>query len=348
VKRQATSPPTERRPRARPAARTAAEAFEYADGVRLGAAPLWFDAPRRRESVVVTHAGARLAPRCARSIATPRTLALRAALGTREEAAEALAVPCGRPFALGQARIELFSSGYLAGASSCLVEIGGKRAIYAGRVCPAHGPTAEPMELRRAEVLAIDCSLAAIEAEFLSWPAVEETVGHFVARTLAAGQTPVLLAPWLGVAQDLCAWLASRGHALCAHARIHAACAAFRAAGVPLPEVRRLGRPRQGEVVLWPEEAHDHRVLRAFAGTQIAWVSPCAIHADARRDVRCHEAHAIGTHADQAALLDYVEATGASLVYLVGGPTGELVHALAARGVGARPLGPPQQLGLWS
>src|SRR5688500_9170675 len=46
----------------------------------------------------------------------------------------ALPAPFGRPFSLGAARVELFSSGYLPGAASLLVEVGGKRLLYAGTV----------------------------------------------------------------------------------------------------------------------------------------------------------------------------------------------------------------------
>jgi hypothetical protein len=48
-----------------------------------------------------------------------------------------------------------------------------------------------------------------------------------------------------------------------------------------------------------------------------------------------------------AALVGYVEATGASEIAVVNAPNGELMRALRARGLDAYPLGPPRQASLF-
>src|SRR5262249_57045682 len=78
---------------------------------------------RRHRQIVATQATLEIlglssdlaAPRPRRGRATPR----------------ALAVPTGRPFALGAHRIELFPSGFAVGAPGLPPEVGGRRGAYA-------------------------------------------------------------------------------------------------------------------------------------------------------------------------------------------------------------------------
>jgi len=66
-------------------------------------------------------------------LVTDTTLTL---LGAAGELLRRHALPAafGRPFKLGEARLELFPSGHLPGAASLLVEIGGRQVVYAGTI----------------------------------------------------------------------------------------------------------------------------------------------------------------------------------------------------------------------
>src|SRR3954447_26205118 len=139
--------------------------FSHRGGVRMEGTHLTCDAVGSASDVVfLSHARAVAGTRRLRLrragrqelLATPRTLALlgRAGEGLRRHA---LPAPFGRPFALGEVRVELFPSGHLPGAASLLCEAGGRRLVYAGAVGrPGPGFGAESGEVRRADAVCID------------------------------------------------------------------------------------------------------------------------------------------------------------------------------------------------
>ena len=324
-------------------------AFGYTDGVRLAAAALWFDAPRIRESVVVAHADVGMPGRGARAIATPGTLAVLAALaGRRPPPLEhALAVPYRQPFALGALRLELVPSGRLRGAAACLVEVDGRRLLYAGVVSSTPGPLAEPLEVRTAEAVANDGCFADPRRAFPPRDSVEADLVDFARHAIAAGGTPVVLATPLSVAPDLAAILAASGLALRGHPRVGLACAALRGAGAPVPEVARYtGRVRAGEVLLWPEDAPLDRTRPRLRAPRVAWVSPWAA-VPGLRPPPADRRFALATEPDYRRLREVVAATRAREVYLVRGRAAT-VEALRAEGLRVEPLGPPRQMELFT
>jgi putative mRNA 3-end processing factor len=328
--------------------RSPTPAFGYVDGVRLTAAALWFDAPRVRESVVVSHADLGMPGRGARAIATPGTLAVLAALaGRRPPPLEhALAVPYGQPFALGALRLELVPSGRLRGAAACLVEEDGRRLLYAGVVSPTPGPLAEPLEVRTAEAVAIDGCFADPRRAFPPRDSVEADLVDFARLAVAAGDTPVVLASALSVAPDLAAVLATAGLHLRAHPRVLLACLALRGAGAPVPGVARYaGRVRAGEVLLWPEDAPLDRARPRLRAPRVAWVSPWAAVPGVRPPASDRR-FALATEPDYRRLREYLAAARAREVYLVRGRSAA-VEALRADGLRVVALGPPRQMELF-
>ncbi|HEY3357246.1 MAG TPA: hypothetical protein VGQ83_28610 [Polyangia bacterium] len=324
-----------------------APAFTYADGVRLARAPLWFDAPRVRESVVVSHAALGVPGRRARAIATPATQALLAALRGRTAILDdALVVPCHQPVTLGALRLELIPSGYLLGAASCLVEAFGQAVLYAGTINPTPGPLAEPAEARPATAVAIDGCFADPRRAFPPRASVEADLAEFAALGVAAGGTPVVLASALTVAPDLAATLAAAGFAVRAHPRILRACAALRAGGAPVPPVARFtGQTAPGEVLLWPEDAPLDRARPRLRAPRVGWVSPWAAVPGVRPPV-CERRFALATDPDYRHLRDYLARTHAKDVFLLRGRAAA-VEALRAEGLRVHLLGPPRQMELF-
>ncbi|MBI5482159.1 MAG: hypothetical protein HY906_25110 [Deltaproteobacteria bacterium] len=321
--------------------------FVWRGGVKLARVPLWFDAPRVVEPVVLSAVGAVEQLHAGRVVATPETFALRAALQRHGRApAGELRAPYGRPFALGPVRLELFPSGRHLGAAACLIEVDGRRLVYAGELGPADTVAAAPAEVREAECLALWARQASPRLAFPPRAGVWEALRSFVESTLRGGAWPVLVMPPLGAAQEVAHRLADLP--LAAHPTVARACARCRALGADLPAVRTLGRaPQSGEVVLWPERTRLGPGLPARDRTRVGLVSAAALDAGATAACGADEAFPLASQADFETLGTFVAQSGAREVALIRGADPPLVDALRARGVGVRVLGPPLQMELF-
>jgi putative mRNA 3-end processing factor len=333
-------------------------AFGFTRGVHIAGTNIACDAlGAAGEMVFLSHAQARGAlgrrlplRRSGRQelLVTEGTLALLGSSGARLRK-HALPAPFGRPFALGDARVELFPSGHLPGAASLLVESGGKRMIYAGTVRmgqPAFGATAG--EVRRADAVCIDGTFG--DASFALPPAAEalDALLAFVEKTLAAGGAPVLLTPPFGTAMDAASALARAGLGLRGHRSIIAAAASYKAAGAAPPAIARFaGKLGPREALLWPPEARTAPQLAQLARTRFAFVSGFSLDPAAVSAVGADEAIPMSNQAGQADLLGYVAATGAREVAVHRGHAEALAAALRAKGLFAYALGPPRQLELF-
>jgi hypothetical protein len=224
----------------------------------------------------------------------------------------ALAVPFGRPFSFGALRLELIPAGHMPGAAQLLVEDHGFRTVYAGVVDPRRGA-----ETRPCDALIIDAALGhttlppqdAELARLLAW----------VDDVLTARELPVLVLPL-----ELLATVASSlAHPLRAH-RLHVdTLRVLRDQGVKVPVARRLeGLPADGEVLLWPAG----RALRELPRARVA----TAFGPDWK----------LAAQADAGALTAFIKETGATEIYLLRGDD------TLASALGARLLGPPEQLDL--
>jgi putative mRNA 3-end processing factor len=334
-------------------------AFVQRAGVRIAGTHITCDAAGSAEDLVfLSHAqavgvpGRRRFPlrRAGRQelLATEATLAL---LGPAGETLRkhALPAPFGRPFVLGGLRVELLAAGHLPGAASLLCEVEGRRILYAGTVrrgAPAFG--AAPCEPRGADAVCLDGTFG--DPRFVFPPREEalEAAGRFVTEALAAGRTPVLLAPPYGAAMDLAESLASQGIGLRGHRAMVAASAAFRAAGVKAPLIGRFERkvgPR--EALLWPPEARDAPLLGVLSSPLFAFVSGFSADRELLARMRADAGIPLSNQSGYPDLLAYLETTGAREVAVVRGFSESFAEDLRRRGHDAYALGPPRQMELF-
>ena len=272
-------------------------------------------------------------------LATPVTLSLLGPAGDRLKA-HALPAGYGRPFSLGDLRLEMFPSGFMPGAASLLCEQAGRRIVYAGPI------GASGAEVRAADALCIDATFASAATVFPSRDQALADVGRAVRDVLGRGGAPIVLVDPVTVGVDVASALAGDRIGLCAHRAIVQATMAYRRAGVPAPSLQRFaGKVGAGEALLWPMGA---RVPPRRAGAREPGV--ILVSADAGREEATAAAARVlfPSAADFAGLVRYIEATGAAEVALVNAPGDELVEVLRARGVDAYTLGPPRQIELFA
>ncbi len=339
-------------------------AFLYRAGVRLAGTVVACDAAAGGDLVFLSHAsvlgarGRRALPHVGGSrrqiLATEATLALLGPFGERLRA-QTLVVPFGRPFALGDLRLELFPSGFMPGAASLLCERDGRRIVYAGpigqveQVEQVGQPGDGRAELRAADALCIDARFASGEIAFPRRAVAEEVLCR-IARDRSSGGAPLFLIEPPALAPVIARVLGAAGVSLRAHRTILDAVAAFRQVEPQssYPQVQRFaGRLADDEALLWPAAARPPRQGGQAQARPSVLVSPRAGTAAARE--RWNVAHRLPfPHgADVAQLARYVEATGASEVALVGAPDDELAELLRGRGVFAYRVGPPRQIDLF-
>ncbi len=323
--------------------RRPASPVEWRSGVHIAGTPLWCDAQHARDACFVSSAQVPEARRHRQIIATQATIDLlpEPTGRTGKPPPRALAVPYGRPFTLGDLRLELFPSGTMVGAAALLVDLGPTRVVYVGPVNPRRGA-----EVRACDVLVVDATFGSARFAFPPPAEVLAGIAAWVDAEVVAGATPVLLAPPLSIGPELVQLLGA-ARPLRAHRAFVDAARKLRALGVTLPPVARfVGPPAPGTVVLWPPGSRDAPAIVALRRPRVALVSGWALDPPTRARLRADAAFPLADQAGHADLVEYVVATGARTVHLLGATDDELIAALTARGLDARRLGPPEQLAL--
>jgi hypothetical protein len=254
----------------------------------------------------------------------------------------ALPAAYGRPFSLGDLRLEMFPSGFMPGAASLLCERDGQRLVYAGPI----GSGA--VDVRAADAICVDATFAGPALSFPPRAEALADVGRAVRDVLARGEAPVVLVDPIAVAIDVAATLAADRIGLCAHRAIVQAAAAYRGAGLAAPPLQRFAtKIAPGEALLWPASVRvpPHRAGARASGVILVSGDAASFPSDPDRD---RARIVFPTAADLTGILRYVEASGAREVALLNAPGDDLADALRARGIDAYPLGPPRQIELFA
>jgi hypothetical protein len=322
-------------------------------GVRIAGTVIACDATAGTELVFLSHAPPfgvhprRALPRGGggrrQVLTTDVTLALLGAAADRLKT-HALPAAYGRPFSLGDLRLEMFPSGFMPGAASLLCERDGQRIVYAGPIA------ADPVDVRAADAVCIDATFASPALAFPPRADALADVARAVRDVLARGEAPVVLVEPLAIALDVAAALAADRVGLCAHRAIVQGAAAYRDAGLPVPALPRFAtKIAPGEALLWPAAVRVPARRADARAPGVVLVSADAGGAAAEGDGDGARARIVfPTAADRAGVLRYVEASGAREVALINAPGDDLAAALRARGIDAYTLGPPRQIELFA
>jgi len=326
----------------------AGRSFVYRGGVRLAGTVVACDAATGSDLVFLSHApalgarGRRALPHLGSGsrqiLATDVTLALLGPAGERMRRHALVAAP-GRPFSLGELRLELYASGFMPGSASLLCERGGRRLVYSGPLGAGPG-----VDVRAADAVCLDARGAAVAP---TPPAAEAlaSVEGAVRALLADGRAPVVVAASSSRSLEIGGALAGDRIVLRGHRSIVQAAAAYRDAGLPAPPVARFDRRLgAGEVLLWPA---GERLPGQRAGGRTPGVVLIGDAGTASPGGPDAIALPFPERAGLAALVGYVAATGASEIAIVNAPDGELIRALGARGLDAYMIGPPRQASLF-
>lgn len=320
----------------------------WRDGAHICGTSIWCDARRARDVCFVSSAD-RLAGRGhGQLIATAPTLALISRADRRGVSDSVLSVPYGRPFTLGTRRIELVSSGSAPGAASLLVEVDGRRILYAGAVNPHGGGLAGPADVRACHTLVVDATYG--DPRF-AFPPIDELIAEVVALVrgrVEAGAVAVLMVHTASKGIDVAAAMAVHELPVRAHRSIHQAAQRLRTELDTPPMTRWAGKAGDGCALLWPVRSRDSLDRATLPeGSTVTLISGDAMDSTVVDKLDVDHAIPWSCRADHRELLEYIDATGADDVYLTERYAETLAETLDTDKRRVSALGPPRQMSLF-
>ncbi|MBI2371892.1 MAG: MBL fold metallo-hydrolase [Deltaproteobacteria bacterium] len=313
---------------------------EYTNGITVRGIDLWLDPRTRKDLAVVSHAHMDHVARHGAIIASPGTARLCA---HRLGEVRTQVLRFGEPAAAGRGRITLLPAGHMLGSAQILLELDGRSLLYSGDFKVRPGETAEPLEVRHADILVMECTYGRPQYLFPPRDEVLEGIGRFIRRSFAAGAVPILLVYALGKGQEVAKLLGDRGYRVALHRSIYEGVRVYEEFGVKFTGYERYdGQRLDDTVLLAPPGAERSLLLRAIPRKRRALLTGWAL--DGRPKGGIEAAFPLSDHADFRDLLWYVEQVRPKLVYTLHGFDEEFARQLLRRGVRARPLRARTQL----
>jgi Cft2 family RNA processing exonuclease len=252
------------------------------------------------------------------------------------------------PWQLGEHRLTLFSAGHVLGSSQLMIEGERGRFVYTGDFKLEPSYTAEAPEVKRCDVLLMECTYGRPQYVFPPRAEVAGRMVQWARTTLEAGAVPIFYAYSLGKAQEALAILGDAGLPLTAHSAICAMADVYRDAGVALPPYRPYDADAfDGEqVVIWPPSGRA--LPKAVRGKPVrtASLTGWTVASGAPFRQGTDTGFPLSDHADYPSLLRYVELAQPNKVLLNHGWR-DFVARLRALGVDAEYLEENSQLALF-
>ena len=131
----------------------------------------------------------------------------------------------------GEHRLTLFPAGHVLGSSQLLIEGESGAFVYTGDFKLAGSATSEPVEVKRCDVLMMECTYGHPRYVFPPREEVDARIGEFATQALTDDCAPVFYAYSLGKAQEAMAILGAAGHAVTVHKAAFALARAYESAG---------------------------------------------------------------------------------------------------------------------
>ncbi|MFT5432955.1 MAG: putative mRNA 3-end processing factor [Myxococcota bacterium] len=315
-------------------------------GVHLEGTILWFDPVKLRDFGLVSSARAHLGDRQQKVLMSDRTGRLLALRHKRK--ARGLVCPFYRPFSLGNLTIELFPSGYMAGASSFQVTLPDDEVlVYAGPFSRVRNRTAERYEVRNCDTLILDANYGHEVFKFPKRDVVERQVAEWAKSVLEAGSTPVFLVASPGKAQDLSNVLAAASLPLRVHRMIYAYNKAYRGVGLDIPLSKQFrGHPAHGEVLIWPSHLRKSPAIRNLRKARFAAMTGAAFVPGIERRLKVNKVFPWSARAGYDDLLAYVKEAKPGHIITTGRHAETFAETLRAKRFSARALVQTSQLEL--
>jgi len=325
---------------------------------------LWVDSMRWQERSYVSHGHSDHVREHRVVVSTPNTARIcRARFARREERAQisllARKAPArpkpvfeehafNQPWEERDHRLTLFSAGHVLGSAQLMIE--GERGsfVYTGDFKLRDSLTVEPPEVKRCDVVLMECTYGRPQYVF---PPQEEVAAHMVAfarETLEGDGVPVFFAYSLGKAQEAMAILGRAGLPLTVHGAVDNLAQVYAECGVTLPAYARYHADSfdTRSVLIWPPGGKALPKALRNKAVRTAVLTGWSLDRGALFRYGTERGFALSDHADYPALLQYIERAQPREVLLNHGWR-DFVYRLRALGIEAEYLEDHAQLSLF-
>ena len=258
-----------------------------------------------------------------------------------EPGATIRAAAYGERIALGGTFISLHPAGHILGSSQVRIEHQGEVWVVSGDYKTDPDPTCTPFEPVRCHTFVTESTFG---LPIYRWPPqsdVFEEINAWWRANAAIGKASLLFGYSLGKAQRLLAGLDPSIGPILTHGAVERMTRAYREAGIILPETRYAGTAADradftGALAIAPPHAGGSLWARRFGTHSTGFASGWMLVRGARRRQSLDRGFPLSDHVDWPSLLDAIDATGASQVWVTHGFTGLVVRWLQEKGIDAR------------
>ena len=318
-------------------------------GVHLPKLGLWLDPEERQcgpERVFISHAHADHIGRHREVILTaPTARLMQARLGGRR-IEHVLRFGETREFTGGEIsfRITLLPAGHILGSAMAFIEADGQTLLYTGDFKLRPSLSAEPCEPRHADILVMESTFGRPRYQFPSAESVRRDIVDFCRETLAAGQTPVLLAYSLGKSQELLCGLAGAELSVMLHDSVYQLTRIYEDFGQQFPPYERLEAARAcGFVLICPPGSNRAAKRHDLGPTRTAVVTGWAVESSCRYRLQVDAAFPLSDHADFPDLVEMVRRVAPGKVCTLHGHAAEFAQTVREMGFAAHSLSEAEQ-----
>ena len=250
------------------------------------------------------------------------------------------------PWEIGDHRLTLFSAGHVLGSSQLLIEGETGAFVYTGDFKLDRSYTAEPTEVKRCDVLLMECTYGRPQYAFPPREEVAEQMVAFARETFEHYGIPIFFAYSLGKAQEAIAILGNSGIPVTAHGSVYSISKIYEEAGVVLPPYQRYD-PQTFDAqsaLIWPPSGALPKAVRGYQ-TKTAILTGWSVDRSTTFRYGVDRGFPLSDHADYPALLRYIELAEPKKVLLNHGWR-DFTYRLRRLGVDAEYLEENAQLSL--
>jgi len=298
--------------------------IEYNKGIYVKGVDLWLDAEKRVDFSFISHAHSDHAVRHKKILATPQTARL---YEHRLGKTKIKILEFNKPTKIKGAKVELFPSGHILGASQILIEKGGVRLVYTGDFKLRGCLTAEKAEIKKCDILIMESTFGLPHYLFPPRTEIVQRIINFVDYNLKKNTTPVILAYSLGKAQEAMKILGDHGFKLSIHSSILKLAMVYQQFGVKFKNFYEYNpNELKGKVLLAPPFLKNSKMIESIPHKKIAILTGWGIDENAKWSYGVDEVFPLSDHADFSELLEYAKESSPQKIYTVHGFPEFVVH----------------------
>ena len=313
-------------------------------GIRITGSEFYLDAKKKAPLSFVSHAHSDHVRRHERMIATPATISL---AQLRNRKINAIPLNYHQKYPVEDFEIELIPSGHILGAAQIVVEKNGARLIYTGDFKPGKNQTAEPLEIKPADILIMESTFGAPQFVFPKQWQIIERLTKFIDKCFGSGIVPVVMGYATGKSQEALKILGDLDYAVSIHSSIARVVEVYEQHGIEFKNYQVYqGEDLRDRVFLIPPHlARSHAVTKIWRTRKLI-LTGWAAQPNARNRYHADEALALSDHADFNQLIEFVHQVQPEKVFITHG-FDSFVYYLRKEGFKAMLLEETPQLALF-